>query len=511
LVFRDITERRREELRAAWLSSIVESSEDAIISKTIDGKVTSWNPAAERLLGYTANEIVGCPIMTIIPPELHEEERQILERLRQGERIDHFDTVRSTKEGRRIEVSLTVSPLRDGEGVVVGASKIMRDIGKRKELERRLREEHRLKDEFLAMLAHELRNPLAPIRTSSEILSHAPADEALAQTAIVTIKRQVAHLTRLVDDLLDVSRITQARVELQCHPVDLAGVIAQAVETVESQLREKKLRLSVISASAHEPMYVNGDFARLVQCMGNILSNAAKFTDAGGNISLRTHAENSTAVITIADTGVGITPELLPRIFDLFVQGDRALDRTQGGLGVGLAVVKRLVEMHGGEVTAESSGFGSGSTFTVRLPRVSRPPAADADAARAKVPPRRVLVVDDNIDAADSLAALLTLQGHETRAVYSGPEALACIQSFRPDVALVDIGLPQMNGYELAERLRETPEFAALWLIAVTGYGQADDRERARTAGFDEHLVKPVDTPTLERVLAGISSGRPRS
>jgi PAS domain S-box-containing protein len=507
LVFRDITERRRLELGAAWLTSIVETSSDAIISKSIDGRITSWNQAAERLLGYTATEIVGKPLTTIIPPELHEEEQRNLERLWRGERVEHFDTVRLAKNGRRIEVSLTISPLKNAEGEVVGASKIMRDIRRRKELERRVREEHQLKDEFLAMLAHELRNPLAPIRTASEILSHAPADDTLGEIAVSTIKRQVTHLARLVDDLLDVSRITHGRIELRLHPIDVAGVIAQAVETVEPQLRQKQLRLSVISADAYESLYVNGDFARLVQCVGNILSNAAKFTDPGGEISVRTHAENSHAVIQVADTGAGITPELLPRIFDLFVQGDRSLDRTQGGLGIGLAIVRRLVQMHGGEVAAESLGLEHGSMFEIRLPRVARPQSRSPEAASFKAPPGRVLVVDDNFDAANSLAALLNLQGHETQAVYSGHEALERIESFRPNVALIDIGLPKMNGYELAKRLRETLDGAALWLVAVTGYGQVEDRERARAAGFDDYLVKPVEMPALERALAGLPRG----
>ncbi|MBV9316200.1 MAG: PAS domain S-box protein, partial [Gammaproteobacteria bacterium] len=505
LVFRDITERRRLELRAAQLASIVESSEDPIISKHIDGRITSWNAAAERLLGYTESEIAGKSIMTIIPPELHGEEQRILQRLRRGERIEHFDTVRLAKDGRRIEVSLTISPLKDSEGEVIGASKIMRDIRRRKELERSLQEEHRLKDEFLAMLAHELRNPLAPIRTASEILSCLPAEGVHAQSAVGTIKRQVTHLTRLVDDLLDVSRITQGHIELQRQPVDLASVIAEAVETVEPQLREKRHRLSVIASTGHEPLYVNGDFARLVQCVGNILSNAAKFTDPGGEISVRTQADSPAAVIEVVDNGAGIGPDLLQKVFDLFVQSDRTLDRMQGGLGIGLAVVKRLVQMHGGEVTAASPGVGQGATFKIRLPRVSRPQAEHREVASFNSPRRRVLVVDDNADAANSLAVLLQLQGHETHAVYSGHEALECIESFRPHVALIDIGLPKMNGYELAQRLRSGAGPAQLRLVAITGYGQAHDRARGQSAGFDTHLVKPVDLPALERAIAGIA------
>jgi PAS domain S-box-containing protein len=502
LVFRDITERRRLELAAAWLSSIVEFSNDAVISKSIDGRVTSWNPAAERLLGYATNEIVGKPITTIIPPEQHAEEQRIMERLRRGERIEHFDTVRLTKDGRRIDVSLTISPLKNEEGEIVGASKIMRDIRRRKELEERLRAEDKLKDEFLATLAHELRNPLAPIRTASEILSHAPVDGTLAQSAVTTIRRQILHLTRLVDDLLDVSRITRDRIELQQRPIDLTVVIGHAVETVEPLLREKNVRLSVTGATGHESLYVDGDFARLVQCMGNILANAAKFTAPGGAISVRAYAQDSTAIIEVADTGAGITPELLPRVFDRFVQGSRALDRSQGGLGIGLSIVKRLVEMHGGEVTAKSPGPEQGSTFEIRLPRVARPSGPSSEGTAFSAPPRRVLIVDDNVDAADSLATLLQLKGHETQAVYNGSEALERVGSFKPHVALIDIGLPKMNGYELAKRLRQMFARASMRLVALTGYGQAEDRQLSAAAGFDDHLVKPVDLPTLERALA---------
>jgi PAS domain S-box-containing protein len=503
LVFRDITERRRAELHTAWLASIVETSDDAIVTKRLDGRIMSWNPAAERLFGYAATEIIGQPIVTIIPPELRDEEHDIMERLRRGERVDHFDTVRLTKDGQRIEVSLTISPLKDSEGQVIGASKIARDVRARKELEKRLIEEHRLKDEFLAMLAHELRNPLAPIRTASEILSRAPSDGAAAQLAVDAIKRQVAHLTHLVDELLDVSRITQGRIHLRHEPIELADVLAHAVETVEPQLREKKHRLSVVASTGYHPLYVNGDFARLVQCVSNILLNSAKFTNPGGEIRVRTHAERSTAVIEITDTGVGIAPELLPKIFDLFVQGERTLDRAEGGLGIGLAIVKRLIEMHSGAVAAKSAGHGQGSTFEIRLPRVAKPKAPDPGPAKLESVPRRVLVVDDNVDAANSLAALLKLHGHEAHAVHRGREALEHIESFMPDTVLIDIGLPEMNGYELAERLRAGPRSSDLRLVAITGYGHLEDRERAQEAGFDDYLVKPVDLHTLERALAG--------
>jgi signal transduction histidine kinase/ActR/RegA family two-component response regulator len=361
------------------------------------------------------------------------------------------------------------------------------------------------KDEFLAMLAHELRNPLAPIGNASEILSRMVSEDVGARAATAMIKRQTAQLSRLVDDLLDVSRITQGHIHLRRRPLELASVITQAVETVEPQLREKRHRISV-ATSGSLPLYVNGDSARLVQCVGNLLTNAIKYTEPDGDIRVSVRSEESSVVIEISDTGAGIAPGLLPRIFDLFVQSDRTLDRAQGGLGIGLAVVKRLVEMHGGQVIARSAGEGTGSTFEIRLPRIPRSPAPRAEPEPFKAPPRRVLIVDDNRDAANSLALLLDFQGHETEVAYSGREALDRIERYGPEVALLDIGLPEMDGYELARRLRAMPALTDLRLIALTGYGQAEDRQRAQAAGFDDHLVKPVDLPALERALAGSSA-----
>jgi PAS domain S-box-containing protein len=375
------------------------------------------------------------------------------------------------------------------------------EIEKRRRVEEALSEADRRKDEFLAMLAHELRNPLAPIGTASELLSRTVTGDARARTAIGMIKRQAAHLTRLVDDLLDVSRITQGRIQLRRKPVDLAGVVTQALETVEPQLRERQQRLAV-TALSYEPLYVSGDFARLVQCVGNILTNAVKYTEAGGEISIHTGGDRHTVFIRVADNGSGIAPELLPKVFELFVQGERTLDRAQGGLGIGLALVRRLVEMHGGQVRAHSEGLGRGSTFEIELPRIARPEAAAADLAAVNTAPRRILIVDDNADAANSLALLLGLRGHETRVACSARETLAAVESFRPDVGLLDIGLPEMNGYELARRLRALPRTSRLRLVALTGYGQAEDQQRALAAGFDAHLIKPVELAALERALA---------
>jgi signal transduction histidine kinase/CheY-like chemotaxis protein len=361
----------------------------------------------------------------------------------------------------------------------------------------------RQKDEFLAMLAHELRNPLAPLRNASELLAVTAREEPRTQFSVNVIKRQVTQLTRLVDDLLDVSRITQGRIELNREPLELAAIIAQAVETVEPLLREKRHKVSLVSS--YQQLHVNGDNARLVQCISNILTNAAKYTDPDGEIRLRSYAAGAVAVVEISDSGAGISAELLPRIFDLFVQGDRTLDRSQGGLGIGLSVVRRLVEMHGGQVSARSGGIGQGSTFEIRLPLIERPGAKAGVPEQIKDRPRRILIVDDNQDAADTLALLLQFDGHETQAVYTSKDALERALSFNPELILLDIGLPEMNGYEVARKLRSLPGLKDIRLIAVTGYGQAVDRARAEQAGFDDHLMKPVDSLALKRALAGIS------
>lgn len=363
--------------------------------------------------------------------------------------------------------------------------------------ERLLHMADRRKDEFLAMLAHELRNPLAPIRNASELLVR-PLTEEQMQSIVGIIKRQVAQLSRLVDDLLDVSRITQGRIELQRAPVELSSVIAQAMESVEPLMKEK--RHKVLVTARYGPLYVNGDSARLVQCVANILTNSAKYTDPGGDIRIDVQEERCTAVISITDNGIGIPQELLPQIFDLFVQSDRSLDRAQGGLGIGLSLVQRLIEMHGGEVSAYSEGHGRGARFAIRLPCIEPPQAARQTPPARSIPVRRILIVDDNADAADSLAMLLKLNGHAAETVYSPNAALERAATSDHDVILLDIGLPDMDGYEVARRMRASGTRARI--IALTGYGQSEDIQRARNAGFDSHLVKPVDLQILQETLA---------
>jgi signal transduction histidine kinase len=383
---------------------------------------------------------------------------------------------------------------------------LKREMARTKAAEEKLLEAARRKDEFLAMLSHELRNPLAPIRNAAEVMRRiAPADTGIAWARDV-VERQVTHLAQLVDDLLDVSRITQGKITLKNEPVELGRVIQHSVETARSMFEAKRQQLVLSVAAA--PIWVHGDFARLAQVIGNLLSNGAKYTAEGGRIELSAGAERGEAVLTVRDNGIGIDGALLPHVFDLFTQGERTLDRSQGGLGVGLTVVQRLVELHQGRVEVHSDGVGQGAVFRITLPCISevyQPQPADAKASAAAAPKagRRVLVVDDNTDAAESIAVFLRLEGHEVRTVADGTQALAIAPVFAPHVAVLDIGLPGMSGYELARRLRQDGLEAPALLIALTGYGQREDRSRSDEAGFHHHFVKPADPRDIQAAIAG--------
>ena len=384
LVFRDVTERRRAEEQRERLAAIVESSDDLIVSKTLDGVITSWNRGAERFLGYTADEVVGRHVSMLMPPELVEDMPKILDRVRRGETVDHYETRRTRKDGTAVDVSLTVFPIRDASGRIIGASKMGRDITREKLIEGERREADRRKDEFLAMLAHELRNPLAAIGNAAQLLGKLVPEEGL-EWARDVVQRQVKHLARLIDDLLDVSRISQGKIGLRKEPLDLSPIVASAVEAVRPLLEERKHELSVSLADGG--LRLEADPMRIEQILVNLLTNAAKYTDAGGRISLTSRRQGADLVIKVRDTGVGITPELLPRIFDLFAQGDRTIARSEGGLGIGLTLVQKLAAMHGGGVTAASEGPGEGSEFTVRLPALESP--ADRKPSPGETSPRR--------------------------------------------------------------------------------------------------------------------------
>ncbi len=791
-----VTEQNQEQVARAWLAAVVESSDDAIVSKTLEGVITSWNRAAETMFGYTAAEAVGRPITLIIPAERWAEEADVLARVRRGEKVDHFETERVGKDGRRVTISLTVSPVKDAAGHVIGASKVARDITGRRKLEadillrarelqranERLREseerlhlsqqvahigtfdwnietgvniwtpeleamhglapggfsntqtawenllhpddreaalrcvalalrtgqpgegewrvvwpngavhwiaarfqafkneagqpvrlagvnvditerrqaekklrdselrfrrfmeqlpglawikdragryvyandaaerafgirvtellgrtdrelfppetaarfeEHdqraldseagiqtiealrhpdgtvhhslvskfpiagregedivvggvaiditerkqyedaladadRRKNEFLAMLAHELRNPLAPIRNALEIMRRVAGSESSSphsiDAAVAMMERQVGHMVRLVDDLLDVGRISRGKIELRRERVELASIVHHAVEAARPLCESMGHELTVTLPT--EPIYLSADPIRLAQVVGNLLNNACKFTGNGGHIGLtveRAGGENAPAetVIRVRDDGIGIAADQLPRIFDLFTQVEGARVRSAAGLGIGLTLARNLVELHGGTIEAHSDGLGQGSEFVVRLPilmEAFRTPTEPGETGVAAVPSRRILVVDDNRDAAESLATLLQLNGHETRTVYDGVAAVEAAARFEPDVVLLDIGLPRLDGYEAGRRIRAQHRDKRLTLVALTGRGLGEDRRRSDEAGFDAHMVKPVEPDALMRMLselgpvrAGVMSASTRS
>jgi PAS domain S-box-containing protein len=377
------------------------------------------------------------------------------------------------------------------------------DITERKTVEEELHQANQAKDEFLAMLAHELRNPLAPLLNALHLMDVRAGDADAVADARALAERQVRNITRMVDDLLDVSRITRGKIELRKEVVDLAAIVGDTVEACRPLIDARRLDLSVIVPP--EPLFVEADATRLDQILSNLLNNAAKYTDEGGRIELTVKRLDGEVFVRVKDSGIGIPEDTLPRIFDLFVQASRSLDRSQGGLGIGLTLVRSLVELHGGSVHAHSAGTGQGSEFVVRLPVLTnRVPAQTPPSfpARTNGQRARVLVVDDNCDAALSLAMLLESSGHTVRTAADGPSALALAPSFRPHVVLLDIGLPQMNGYEVARQLRGQPGTAIDMLVALTGYGGLEDRRRSHEAGFDRHLVKPLDPLELEKLLA---------
>jgi len=688
-----MTDTERSEEMLSHLAAVIEYSDDAIITKTLQGIISSWNPGAQRLFGYTAAEAVGKPVTMLIPDNHLDEEPDILNRLRRGERIDHYETIRRRKDGELINVSLTVSPIKDSAGRIIGASKIARDITRQKRAEELIREQAHVlalldttgrtiasqldlqnvlqtvtdtatqltgakfgaffynvisdkgeafllytlsgapreafekfglprntpvfhptftgvgpvrspditkdprygkvgphhgmpkghlpvcsylavpvisrsgevmgglffghpepdrfteraeqlvvgvaaqaavamdnarlyeaaqreiasreraeaalretdqrKDEFLATLAHELRNPLAPIRQATLISMTEGASEAQKQWSHEVITRQVRHMSLLLDDLLDISRITRGTLELRTEMADLAEVVDAAIETSRPIIDAKHHSLQLDLPA--EPTPFAADPLRMAQVLSNLLTNAAKYTDAHGTIQIRASADEQSVEISVTDSGVGLTPDALSALFTMFSQVRSTQDRSEGGLGIGLALSKGVVELHGGTIEARSAGPGKGSVFTVRIPR--RTIAGPVHAMTAATPPkthkRRVLIADDNRDAADSLSMLLQMAGHEITVVYDGQQALETIETSRPEVALLDIGMPALDGYEVARRVRLDTRVRNMMLIAVTGWGQENDKARAETAGFDLHFTKPVEPTKLMELLGG--------
>lgn len=679
LVFRDVTEARRAESAQRHLAAIIEGSEDAIVSKDLDGVITSWNAAAERLYGYPAAEIIGKPFSVLVPPDQADEVAEMARRLREGIPTDHFESVRRRKDGKPIDVSVSYSPIRAEDDRLIGTAVIARDVSRRKreeihtrfladasavlaaltdeasslqkvatfavphfadwcavdmanedgtmrrvavahveprkvqlahdlyrrwppdpnektgvyeilrtsqpelvpditdemletrvrdkellgiirelglrsyigvplsvrgkaigvitfisaesgrrydatdlsaaeELARRaaitlqnaqlfeaVREADRRKDEFLATLAHELRNPLAPIRNTLYLLKTLGPAGANLDQAIEMMERQVHHLIRLVDDLLDVSRVMRGKIELRPADVDLSAIARNAIETAQPLFNSRSISFN--SSLPDRPVWVRADSVRLGQVFSNLLTNAAKYTEPGGTVNFAIEAVGDQAIIRVRDSGVGIAPEMVGKIFDLFVQADTSTAKSHGGLGIGLTLVRSLVDKHGGTVVAKSEGLGAGSEFIVSLPLLRKteelPVRADAPKLEAApTPHRRILVVDDHSDAADSLVQLLRVEGHEVRIARSGSEAVLAATSDPPEVILLDLGMPGMDGYEAARWIRADPAARNATIIAVTGWGQEEDRRRTREAGFNYHLVKPVDLDQLRELLA---------
>jgi PAS domain S-box-containing protein len=509
LVFRDVTERRQAD-RALRESeekyrNIVETANEGIWLLDANARITFANRRMAEILRCTVEEVLGHAKWDFILPEDQEKVRALYERRRAG--ISEQADIRFLrKDGTTIWTLMAARPLFDEQGTFQGALDLFTDVTERRRAEESLREADRRKDEFLAMLAHELRNPLAPIRNALQLLKLAGNDPGVSQRARELMERQVEYLVRLVDDLLDVSRIMRGKIELRSEPVELATVLARAVETTQPIIDEEGHELTVVLPSG--PLWVHGDVVRLAQAVGNLLNNAAKYTEQGGKIRLSAGQEDHQAVIRVRDTGVGIAAEQVPHIFEMFVQGDRRTKNARGGLGIGLSLVRALVRMHGGSVAAHSAGVGKGSEFVVRLPLLER---GQAEVRRneqveqmpaAGSTPRRVLVVDDSPDAADSLALLLQLEGHQVRVAYDGQSALEQAEADPPDIAFLDLGMPNMDGFELVQRFRKSPRLQRVVLVAVTGWGQEEDRRRTRAAGFDDHLVKPVQPEALHALLS---------
>ncbi len=505
---RNVTERKQAEQDLSEKARLLDLSNDAIIVRDLDDKISSWNKGAEKLYGWTSEDVIGKHLDSLLQTEFPKPMEEILAQL-QSEGEFSGEVVQIARDGRRVAALCRWVLDRGTESILTSYT----DITERRMLEDslaaralELTRADRSKDEFLAMLAHELRNPLAPLRNAAEILQATGASDDERGQAQRIIGRQIENMTRMIDDLLDVSRITEGKIELRRQPVALADILTAAASVARSGIVARRQELAVSLPA--EPIFLNADATRIEQVFGNLLGNACKYSDSGSHISLSAERaavhgkEPPEVIIRVRDDGMGIAPELLPHIFDLFVQATRSLDRAHGGLGIGLTLVQRLVKLHGGSVEARSEGPGHGSEFIVRLPILAGPvaaPAAPAPAARET--PRRMIIVDDTEDSTSSMAILQKRRGHETRTAFTGPDAVTAAAEFLPDVVLLDIGLPGMDGFEVARRLRAMPALAGAFLVAMSGYGSDEDRAKARLAGFDEYMVKPVDLDRFRELL----------
>jgi PAS domain S-box-containing protein len=544
--FRDVTERHLSEITSRRLAAIVASSDDAIIGKDLDGIITSWNFGAERIFGYTADEIIGRSIMRLIPPDRREEELEILSRIRHGERFNHFETMRLSKDGRQLNVSITVSPIKDSTGRVVGASKVARDITERKtaeealskameeletanrerlhllESEREARSQaeqaNRMKDEFLGMLSHELRTPLNAVLGWANILRLEKLQSEELKQGLDSIERNARVQAQIIEDLLDMSRIISGKCSLDLQRIDLPVVLNESIATLCATAETKGVRMQALV----DPFAgtISGDPNRLQQVFWNLLNNAIKFTPKDGKVQVLLERVNEHVEVSVIDTGEGIGPEFLPYVFDRFRQGDASTTRRHGGLGLGLAIVKQLVELHGGNVRVKSGGIGQGATFIVRLPlfavysepdKERRHPGAAVCESRplpeVSLANVHVLVVDDEIDACGIVKRLLEMSGATVSMASSASEAMERILARRPDVLVCDVGMPGEDGYSLIRRLRvlEERQEGALPALALSAYARSEDRTKAIRSGFQNHLAKPVEPAELLALVSSLA------
>jgi PAS domain S-box-containing protein len=506
-VTRDVTEARAADAALrdakALLQAVIDGSTAVIFAKDLDGRYFLTNRAFCELFGLNAEDCFGAIDEDIMDAEtagvVRANDRRVVET---GARLVVEEA--AVVGGRAVTYLSSKFPLRDERGDIYAVCGVSADVTDRKRMEEALRDADRRKDEFLATLAHELRNPLAPIRTGLHLMKLAPPGDPRLVGARDMMERQLGHLVRLVDDLLDVARVSRGKLELKRERVTLQAVVEHAVEASRAVVDVGRHTLRVDLPK--ESLWVDGDLTRLAQVLGNLLNNAAKYTPPGGHIDLVARADGDEVIVWVTDDGAGISPEMLPKVFEMFTQVDGTMHRAQGGLGIGLSLVDRLLRLHGGSISAESPGLGRGSTFTVRLPRVQAPRAEHGGGSSPeRAPGRRVLVVDDNVDAAESLALLLEVLGHAARVAHDGPSALSEAAAHAPEVVFLDLGLPGMSGYEVARALRADQAFDGTVLVALTGWGAAEDKRRTAEAGFDLHLTKPVDARQVKEAL-----GRPR-
>src|SRR5687768_154821 len=542
-----VADLKSPELAPYWLAALIESADDAIISKTLDGIITSWNHGAQRIFGYTAEETIGKSVTMLIPPDHLDEEPAILARLRAGHRIEHYETIRVTKNGRLIDISLTVSPIKGPHGQIVGASKIARDITEQRQARQALtaayeaakqaraeaeqaaaekerlyhlaEESSRLKEEFLATISHELRTPLSAILGWTRMLRLGQLSAEDHAKALDTIERNARAQAQLIDDLLDVSRIITGKLRMDVRPSDPNGFIDAAVEAVRPAAEAKGVRVQKVMDTG--AVSIPGDPVRLQQVVWNLLSNAIKFTPRGGRVQIRSERVNSHLEIVVSDTGQGISPDFLPHVFDRFRQADQKTSRQYGGMGLGLAIVRHLVELHGGTVQAASGGPGQGATFTVQLP-IS--PIYQVDATGGRVHPGArdllpahestdrldgliILIVDDEPDTRELLRQGLEYCGATVRVAESAAEALKALANEVPDILISDIGMPNVDGYDLIRQVRtlQTEEGRRVAAIALTAYTRVEDRLHALRAGYDMHVPKPVELTELCAVSASLT------